>query len=100
MGSGDDHPHLIRLELSTRLVGGIEGACDQCERPRETTDGLPRAVGDRFVLRHKVDALLALGKGESYRQSAWNARRLRENHLAHAGSPPPRRRHDGAGLKL
>jgi hypothetical protein len=30
---------------------------------------------DRFVLRHKVEALVALGKGESYRQSAWNARR-------------------------
>lgn len=74
-GSGDDRPHLIRPELSTRLVGGIEGACDHCEPPWEPTDGLPQAVRDRFVLRHKVEALVALGKGESYRQSAWNARR-------------------------
>lgn len=70
MGSGSDRPHLIRPELSTRLLGGIEGACDYCERPWEPTDGLPQAVRDRFVLRHKVEALVALGKGESYRQSA------------------------------
>jgi hypothetical protein len=24
---------------------------------------------------------------------------LRQNHVAHVGTPPPRRRHDGAGLR-
>jgi hypothetical protein len=28
------------------------------------------------------------------------ARILRDNHLAHAGTPPPRRRRDGAGLAV
>ncbi len=74
-GGDGDRPHQIRPELSIRLVGGLEGVCEQCERPWEPTDGLPQAVRDRYVLRHKIEALLAMGRGESYRQAGWNARR-------------------------
>lgn len=41
--------------------------------PGDSLADLLGAAG--FVLRHKVEALVALGRGESYRQSAWNARR-------------------------
>jgi hypothetical protein len=75
MGTGGDRPHLVRPELSVRLVGGREGSCLVCERAWEPTDGMPQALRDRFVLRHKVEALVALGHGMSYRQAAWSARR-------------------------
>jgi hypothetical protein len=60
-GGDGDRPHQIRPELSIRLVGELEGVCEQCERPWEPTDGLPQAVRDRYVLRHKIEALLAMG---------------------------------------
>ena len=78
MGEDGDRPYLIRAELPVRLVGGLEGACELCERPWGPTGGLAPAVRDRFVLRHKVEALVAMGRGESYRQAAWNARRTAE----------------------
>lgn len=74
-GGNGDRPHQIRPELSRRLLGGLEGACDACERPWEPSDGLPQAVRDRFVLRQKAETLVALGRGLSYRQAAWDARR-------------------------
>src|SRR4051812_19481473 len=36
---------------------------------------MPQAERDRFILRHKAEALVSLGRGNSYRQEAWNARR-------------------------
>lgn len=75
MGENGDRPHLFRPELTVRLVDGHEGACVVCERPWEPTDGLPQADGDRFVLRHKAETLVALGTGGSYRHAAWAARR-------------------------
>ncbi|MBA3400400.1 MAG: hypothetical protein H0U05_00275 [Actinobacteria bacterium] len=84
-GGEGERPHQIRPELSTRLVGGAEGACDHCERPWGPTDGLPQAVRDRFVLRHKAETLVALGRGMSYRQAAWEARR-NAGHPTRAGA--------------
>jgi hypothetical protein len=65
-GAAGDRPHQVRPELSVSLVGGQEGGCDHCELPWEPPDGLPQAVGDRFVLLQKAETLVSLGRGSSY----------------------------------
>jgi hypothetical protein len=74
-GGGGDRPHQIRPELSSRLVGGAHGHCEECQRPWEATDGMPQATGDRFILAEKARALVSMGQGASYRSAALGARR-------------------------
>lgn len=68
-------PHQVRPELSTKLVGGIEGDCPECERRWLATDGLPTGTRDRFTLSQKATALVALSRGETYRAAALAARK-------------------------
>ena len=79
-GNGDE-PHYLRRtqvsELRPKLVGGRHGACDECERTWEPTDGLPSASYDKFVLRAKAATLVRIGEGGlSLRGAATEARRL------------------------
>jgi hypothetical protein len=34
-------PHMFRPPLTVKLVGGLRGDCDECERPWQPTDGMP-----------------------------------------------------------
>jgi hypothetical protein len=78
-----------------RTIGAVE----------ETLDRVRHLLGDRarlFGNLPRLNNLLKLVQLHLLRLDDPNeyARILRQNHLAHAGGPPPRRRHDGAGLKL
>ena len=50
-------------DLRPKLVGGLHGSCDECERRWEPTDGLPSARYDNFVLRAKAQALVDIARG-------------------------------------
>src|SRR4051794_40270973 len=50
-------------DLRPKLVGGLQGTCDECERRWEPTDGLPSAHYDNFVLRAKAQALVDIARG-------------------------------------
>jgi hypothetical protein len=65
-----DRPHLFRPGLSSKLVGGRDGDCEECERPWQATEGMPAGTRDRFTLREKAAALYALSRGDSYREAA------------------------------
>jgi hypothetical protein len=62
-----DAPHYLRHDqmgdLRPKLVGGLHGSCDECERRWEPTDGLPSARYDNFVLRAKAQALVDIARG-------------------------------------
>jgi hypothetical protein len=77
-----------------RTIGAVEEKLDQ----------VARLFGDRarlFGNLPRLNALLTLVHLHLLRLDDPNdyARILRENHVAHHGTPPPRRQHDGAGLK-
>jgi hypothetical protein len=78
-----------------RTIGAVDEAIDR----------VSHLLGDRarlFGNLPRLNELLKLIQLHLLRLDDPNnyARILRENHLAHAGSPPPRRRHDGAGLRF
>ncbi len=62
-----EKPHYLRHDqmgdLRPKLVGGLHGSCDECERQWEPTDGLPSAHYDNFVLRAKAQALVSIAQG-------------------------------------
>lgn len=61
--------------LRAKLVGGLTGCCEECEREWEPTDGLPSADFDKFVLRAKAAALVQVAHGAlSLRGAAHEAR--------------------------
>lgn len=60
--------------MPLKLTGGIEGHCAHCARPWGATDGMPTAVRDRYTIRDKVQTLLKLSKGESYRSASQHIR--------------------------
>jgi len=69
----------------------------------ETLDQVRRLLGDRarlFENLPRLNCLLKLVHLHLLRldDPTVYARLLRDNHQAHHGSPPPRRKHDGAGL--
>lgn len=65
---------MLRPELSTKLTGGIEGDCPECERVWLATDGLPAGTRDRFTLSEKAFALTRLAQGVTYRGAALEVR--------------------------
>lgn len=67
-------PHRFRPELSTKLVGGKSGCCQECDRSWAATDGMPMGTGDRFTLRDKAATLVRLAQGSSYRKASEFAR--------------------------
>ncbi len=76
-------------------TGGVEEKLDQVQR----------ILGDRarlFGNLPRLNHLLRLVQLHLSRldDPADYARILRENHLAYAGNPPPRRQHDGIGLAM
>jgi hypothetical protein len=78
-----------------RTIGAVEEKLDQ----------VARIFGDRarlFGNLPRLNSLLALVQLHLLKLDDPNeyARILRDNHLAHNGTPPPRRKHDGAGLRL
>jgi len=78
-----------------RTIGAVEEALDR----------VSHLLGDRarlFGNLPRLNELLKLIQLHLLRLDDPNdyARILRENHLAHRGTPPPRRRHDGAGLTV
>src|SRR4051794_25611324 len=50
-------------DLRPKLVGGLQGTCDECERRWEPTDGLPSAHYDNFVLQAKAQAPVDIARG-------------------------------------
>jgi hypothetical protein len=55
--------HDQMADLRPKLVGGLHGSCDECERRWEPTDGLASAHYDNFVLRAKAQALVDVARG-------------------------------------
>ena len=68
-------PHAVRPELSSKLVGGREGCCVECEREWREAEGMPTGTRDRFTLRDKAAALVRLAEGESFRDVSEFVRR-------------------------
>lgn len=68
-------PHMVRPELSSKLVGGREGCCPECEREWGETEGMPTGTGDRYTLREKAATLVLLAQGMSFRAASEAARR-------------------------
>ncbi|MGH3494644.1 MAG: hypothetical protein ACRDQ1_15615 [Sciscionella sp.] len=65
-GDGEPAHYLRRDQLSdlrVKLVGGLHGSCDECERRWGPTDGLVSAHYDNFVLRAKAQALVSIAQG-------------------------------------
>jgi hypothetical protein len=60
-------PHYIRPALSSKLVGGRQGCCVECEREWREAEGMPTGTRDGFTLRDKAAALVRLAAGESFR---------------------------------
>jgi hypothetical protein len=60
-------PHYLRrdqlTDLRPKLVGGLHGSCDECERRWGPTDGLVSGHYDNFVLRAKAQALVSVAQG-------------------------------------
>jgi hypothetical protein len=103
--------HLRQMENSlNRSREAIWRTVTEPHRPLSTgavediLDGLKRKLGDRarkFYNLPRLNHLLTLMQlqvtGEA--DAAVYARLLRENHERHHGKPPPRRLHDGVGLR-
>ena len=68
-------PHMLRPELSSKLVGGRGGCCLECERGWADTDGMPTGTRDRFTLRDKAATLVRLAQGASFREASEFARK-------------------------
>lgn len=68
-------PHMVRAGLPRKRLGGREGHCPTCGRPWNDGDGVRKARDDFFTLQDKVQGLLHLARGESYRQAAFLLRK-------------------------
>ncbi len=66
---------MVRPELSSKLVGGREGCCIECEREWHETEGMPTGTHDWFTLRDKAAALVRLAQGASFRDASEFVRR-------------------------
>lgn len=77
-------PHMLRPELTSKLVGGRAGCCIECERTWQETDGMPTGTRDRFTLRDKAATLLRLAEGTSFRDASEFARQ-RGGYARHRG---------------
>lgn len=74
-------------------IAGVEEKLDQVQR---TLGDRARLFGNLPRLNHLLQLVqLHLSRLDDPKDYT---RILRENHLAHAGNPPPRRQHDGIGL--
>ncbi len=66
---------MVRPELSSKQHGGPHGECVECERVWTDIDGMPAGTRDRYTLREKSAALVALANGATYRDAANEARK-------------------------
>ena len=68
-------PHMLRPELTSKLVGGRDGCCIECEREWHETAGMPTGTRDRYTLREKAAALVRIAQGASFHDASEFVRR-------------------------